>query len=59
MTDEPVHTVGLFTVTVGAATTVTVATAVLVHPVVVPVTVYEVAPGVTPNGFADDPVFQV
>ena len=39
-TDEPVQTVGLFTVTVGLATTVTVATAVLVQPAaLVPVTV--------------------
>ena len=38
-TDEPAQTVGLFTVTVGLATTVTVDTAVFVHPAVVPVTV--------------------
>ena len=60
LTDEPVHTVGLFTVTVGNATTVTVDTAVLLHPAALePVTVYEVAPGVTLKGFAVEPVFQV
>ena len=59
-TDEPVQTVGLFTVTVGFATTVTADTAVLVQPTaLVPVTVYDVAPGVTLNGLALEPVFQV
>ena len=58
MTEDPVQTVGLLTVTVGLATIVTVDTAVFVHPAaLVPVTVYEVAPGVTLNGFAVEPVF--
>src|SRR6185437_8159659 len=58
-TDAPAQTVGLFTVTVGLATIVTVDTALAVQPAVVPVTVYDVAPGVTLNGLALEPVFQV
>ena len=60
LTEEPEHTVGLFTVTVGLAIILTVDTAELVQLVAaVPVTVYEVAPGVTLKGLDVEPVFQV
>ena len=54
----PAQTVALFTVTVGLGFTVTVATAVFVHPTAeVPVTVYEVVlAGEVLNGFAVEPV---
>jgi hypothetical protein len=51
--------VGEFTVVTGIGFTVTVPTAVDVHPEVVPVTVYEVVvEGVMLSGLAEDPVLQ-
>ncbi len=52
--------VGELTVTVGSGVTDTIETAVLVHPLVVPVTVkFVFVVGDTFNGFNNDPVFQV
>jgi hypothetical protein len=56
MASLPAQIVGEFTAMVGKGFTVTVATAVAEHPVVVPVTVYEVVEvGVTVIGLEVDP----
>jgi hypothetical protein len=59
VTLEPAQTDGELTVTVGLGVTLTVATAVFVHPEAVPVTVYDVVPaGETDKGLFVLPVFQ-
>jgi hypothetical protein len=56
----PLQIVGEFTVTVGKGLTVTVATAVPVQPVVVPVTVYDVVlVGLTVIGLVVCPLLQL